>query len=81
MSEYFLMRNSGVGQIFSEASTFRWIFRRSKNKKPRSSNVFYIVTAKLGCLVKAERYYPNRKPQGRDHYGYEKIPISTLRRK
>lgn len=50
------------------------IFRPSKNR-----NIFYKVTAKFGWLVKAERYYPNRKPQGRQHYGYEKLPLSLLR--
>ena len=79
MSEYFLMRNSKVGQIFSLPSTFRWIFRRSKNVTPRSRNVFYKITAKFGWLVKAERYHPNRKPQGRDHYGYENLQVPVLR--
>lgn len=79
MTKYFLRNNSKVGQIISLPSTFRFVFRRSKNKVPRSRNIFYKVTAKCGWLIKAERYYPNRKPQGREHYGYEKLPVSTLR--
>jgi hypothetical protein len=64
MTKYFLKKNLQENQIF----------RPSKNR-----NIFYKVTAKLGWLIKAERYHPNRKPQGRDHYGYEKLPLSTLR--
>ena len=64
MTKYFLRKSSKVGQIF----------RPSKNR-----NIFYRVTDKIGWLIKAERYYPNRKPQGRDHYGYEKLPIPALR--
>lgn len=64
MTKYLLRNNLQENQIF----------RLSKNR-----NVFYKVTDKIGWLIKAERYYPNRKPQGRDHYGYEKLPVSTLR--
>ena len=64
MTKYLLRKNLQEGSIF----------RLSKNR-----NVFYRVTDKIGWLIKAERYYPNRKPQGRDHYGYEKLPIPALR--
>lgn len=64
MTKYFLRKNLQDAHIF----------RPSKNR-----NIFYKVTAKFGWLIKAERYYPNRKPQGREHYGYEKLPLSLLR--
>lgn len=64
MTKYFLRKNSEVGQIF----------RPSKNR-----NIFYRVTDKIGWLIKAERYYPNRKPQGREHYGYETLPVPVVR--
>ena len=64
MAKYLLRNNLQENQIF----------RLSKNR-----NVFYKVTAKCGWLIKAERYYPNRKPTGREHYGYEKLPLSTVR--
>ena len=63
MTKYFLRKSSKVGQIF----------------RPSKKHIFYKVVHKWGWLIKAERYYPNRKPQGRDHYGYEKLPIPALR--
>ncbi len=47
--------------------------------RPSKKHIFYKVTDKFGWLIKAERYYPNRKPQGKEHYGYEKLPIPVLR--
>ena len=79
MTKYFLQSSLKEGQIFNVDSTFRWVFRQSKNKAPRSRNVFYKVIAKFGWLIKAERYYPHREPQGRGYYGYEALPVSTLR--
>jgi hypothetical protein len=63
MTKYLLRKNLQVGSII----------------RPSNNHIFYKVTAKFGWLIKAERYYPNRKPQGREHYGYEKLPVSTLR--
>jgi len=64
MTKYLLRKNLQDAQIF----------RLSKNR-----NIFYKVVHKWGWFIKAERYYPNRKPQGREHYGYDKLPISALR--
>lgn len=64
MTKYLIRNNLQENQIF----------RLSKNR-----NVFHIVTDKIGWLIKAERYYSNRKPQGREYYGYEKLPIPALR--
>lgn len=46
--------------------------------RPSKKHIFYKVTAKCGWLIKAERYYPNRKPQGRAYYGYTNLPLSPL---
>jgi len=60
--------------LISRSLTEGQIFRPSKNR-----NLFYKVIDKRWWLVKAVRYHPNRKPQGREHYGYETLPVSTLR--
>lgn len=63
MTKYLLRKNSQVGSIF----------------RPSKKHVFYKVVHKWGWFIKAERYYPNRKPQGREYYDYDKLPISALR--